>query len=81
MIQKIIQVGSSAAVTISKQFLKETGFKTGDEVSVNTDLETKTITISPKEEVLKTSITPQFTQMVSRFIKTYRPALERLAKK
>jgi putative addiction module antidote len=81
MIQKIIQVGSSAAVTIPKKFLKEAGFQTGDEVRVDTNLKTKSITISPKEEALETSITPQFAQMVSDFIKTYRPALEKLAKK
>lgn len=34
MVQKIIKVGNSAAVTIPKSFMKEAGWKIGDEVVV-----------------------------------------------
>ena len=36
MIQKIIRVGNSAALTLPKEFLEEAGLKIGDEMIDNT---------------------------------------------
>ncbi|OGG22221.1 hypothetical protein A3D03_04700 [Candidatus Gottesmanbacteria bacterium RIFCSPHIGHO2_02_FULL_40_13] len=40
MIQKIIKVGNSAAVTIPKEFLLETGIRIGDEMIIETNTAT-----------------------------------------
>lgn len=47
MVQKIIQVGNSAAVTINQQYLDLIGLSTGDQVQTEFFPETKKIVISP----------------------------------
>lgn len=75
MIQKLLRVGSSAAVTIPKGSLKELGLKIGDKVVVRVNQKQKMVTIHPDlgvdREVLDWTI---------KFIKRYRPALNALAK-
>lgn len=76
MIQKLIRVGSSAAVTIPKKSLSELGLKIGDKVALSVDKVTKKVVIEasfvPDKELLDWS---------AKFIKRYRPALDALAKK
>lgn len=76
MTQKLLKVGSSAAVTIPKKSLKELGLKIGDEVRVNVNTSEKTVLIEPVQKVSKELIT-----WTDAFIKRYRPALKALAKK
>ncbi len=49
MFQKIIKVGNSAAVTIPKDFLESTDLKIGKKVKVDTDIQSQTIIIKPKD--------------------------------
>jgi len=76
MTQKLLKVGSSAAVTIPKKSLKELGLKLGDEVRVFVDTEEKTVCIEPAKR-----ISGELLNWTNRFIAKYRPALKALAKK
>lgn len=76
MTQKLLKVGSSAAVTIPKKSLKELGLKIGDEVRVNVNTIEKTVLIEPVQTVSKELIA-----WTDAFIKRYRPALKALARK
>lgn len=76
MTQKVLKVGSSAAVTIPKKSLEELGLKIGDRVAVEIDEKSKAVIIRPEIVVDRKLI--DWTQ---KFIARYRPALEALAKK
>ena len=47
MTQKVLKVGSSAAVTIPKKSLEELGLKVGDRVAVEIDKKSKAVIIKP----------------------------------
>ncbi|MFC1756957.1 AbrB/MazE/SpoVT family DNA-binding domain-containing protein [Patescibacteria group bacterium] len=76
MVQKVLKVGSSAAVTIPKKSLEKLGLKIGDRINVDIDKEQKAVTVKP-------FVGPDKNLMnwTNKFIKRYRPALEELAKK
>lgn len=76
MTQKVLKVGSSAAVTIPKKSLKELGLKIGDEVRVDVNPRQKTVTIEPAAKVDR-----EILDWTAKFINRYRSALEALAKK
>ncbi len=76
MIQKIIKVGTSAAVVIPKDFLMGSGFKVGDKVSVDLDEEAKVVTIAPTSKKIK-----ETADWTDKFIKKYKKALDALADK
>lgn len=76
MTQKVLKVGSSAAVTIPKKSLEELGLKLGDPVSVEIDKKRRAFIIEPAAKV-----DDELVRWTKRFIETYRPALEALAKK
>jgi len=67
MRQKIIRVGNSAAVTIPKKVLEETGLKVGEEAEID---------VRPIFEA-----DSEIHQLTKQIIKNYRPALEELAKR
>ncbi len=72
MIQKVIKVGNSLAVTIPQKEVKEKNLHVGDavEIDVQKSLETK-----------KPTLTPEFKKWVDKYIDKNRPALEELANK
>ncbi len=75
MIQKVIKIGSSAAVTIPKKSLGELGIKVGDEIQVSINSDTKHMVISPVKD------DKEMYAWTKKFITTYRKALEELADK
>ena len=77
MTQKVLKVGSSAAVTLSKHSLEELGLSIGDQVSVDIDRKRLAVIVRP----LKSIVNPELRGWTKRFIQRYRPALEALAKK
>lgn len=79
MTQKLLRVGSSAAVTIPKGSLKELGLKIGDGVNVEIDKKRKTVTIQPAQQLSKTD--EKIARLTLRFISRYRKDLENLARK
>jgi len=72
MIQKIIKVGNSSAVTIPQKLIKEKKLKVGDEVRID---------VEPVKKAKKTTLTPEFIKWVDKYIENNRPALEELASK
>lgn len=76
MTQKLLKVGSSAAVTISKKSLKELGLKIGDEVRVDIDRKRNSVVIEPVSKIDR-----ELFRWTEQFIKRYRPALKSLADK
>lgn len=72
MIQKIIKVGNSAAVSIPKKLLEGKNLKIGDLAEVD---------IQPKKVQNKMSLTPEFLKWVDKYIASNRPALNELASK
>ena len=77
MTQKVLKVGSSAAVTIPKGSLKELGLAIGDQVNVVVDKKSKRMII----EAAASDIDREVLDWTDTFIKRYRPALDALSKK
>ena len=79
MIQKVLQVGSSAAVTIPKKSLKGLGLKIGDSVTVNIDAVRRIVSFqSVKKESARAK---KITELGVNFVNRYRADLESLAHK
>ena len=76
MRQKILKVGSSAAVIIPKKSLQDLGLAIGSEVSVEIDMQRKVVIVRPIWNIDK-----ELLDWTKNFIQRYRPALEALAKK
>lgn len=79
MVQKIIKVGNSLAITIPKEFAKKSGFKQGEEVIVETFLNSKTMLIKPKSEEKTTTLTPEFYSWLKESTEKYKDAIIKLA--
>ena len=77
MTQKVLRVGTSAAVTIPKKSLKELGLKIGDEVNINIDRVKKTVLIKPVFGL--SPETAKIAKLTLNFINKYRKDLEKLA--
>jgi putative addiction module antidote len=77
MSQKIIKVGSSAAVTIPKKTLEDLNLHIGDKVSVDADKKRNGFFVG--SNMLK--VDKEIMDWTNKFIETYRPALEALSKK
>lgn len=78
MTQKVLKVGSSAAVTIPKKSLRELGLKVGDVVHVEVNPRTKVVSFSPAKSRAKDQ---RIAALTLNFIKRYRKDLEALARK
>lgn len=81
MLQKIIQVGNSLAVTIPKDFVRKAKLHRGEEVAVETDVVSKIVLIKPKSLGEKSSLTPEFFDWLSQITKKYEGAIKELARK
>lgn len=76
MSNKIIKVGSSAAVTIPKKVLKTLSIEIGDKVFVNIDGKNRRVIIEP---VVNFKIEEEVALKIEDFIKKYKKELERLS--
>lgn len=82
MLQKIIQVGNSLAVTIPSSFVKEVKLKAGQPVMVEGDIDSAVLTIqSPERHLQSGAITPEFLSWLKRFNNKYKDALTELARR
>jgi len=70
MTQKLLQIGSSAGVTIPKKSLKDLGLKIGDEVEIS---------IKPVRKLSRED--EKIAELTLKFINRYRKDLEALARK
>jgi len=76
MVQKVLKVGSSAAVTIPKKSLEKLGLKIGDRVTLDIDRGQKAVIVKPLASPDK-----KMMDWTNKFISKYHLALEELAKK
>jgi antitoxin component of MazEF toxin-antitoxin module len=60
MLQKIIRVGNSLAVTLPKTFVEKANFKAGDDVSVQTNETLKAVYIRADSADITSGLTPEF---------------------
>lgn len=78
MTQKVLRVGSSAAVTIPKKSLEELGLRVGDQVLVHIDRFRKTVSIRPAGKLSRTD--EKIARLTMNFIERYRKDLAALAR-
>ena len=83
MLQKILQVGNSYAITIPKDFVRETKLKAGQKIRVDIDVDSATLSVQPvrKSSAQKGNLTPEFLSWLKKFNARYKDALKELAKK
>lgn len=81
MIQKIIQVGNSLAVTIPRSFAEQVGWKAGEKVTVTEDPELEVLKVQQVKTVVKAGVTPEFYSWLKEFNSKYKTVLQELAKK
>lgn len=82
MVQKVIKVGNSLAVTIPSDFAKELKLRPGEKINVDEDFETKTLTVQAiNTDIKKGGLTPEFLKWLKNFNNKYKDVLKELAKK
>ena len=83
MIQKIIKVGNSAAVTIPKDFLRLTKTRVGAEIilRLKPDLGRVIIDLPKKKKLDKKTIDKEVYLIAKDLLKRYRPAFKELAQR
>lgn len=79
MVQKIVRVGNSAAVTIPKSFLAQINLQIGDEIDVQSDKDLKLVIIKPKGAKGQSNITPEFKNWLDGFMDENKETLKELA--
>ena len=79
MTQKVLKVGSSAAVTISKKSLAELGLAIGDSVVVEVNRKRRVFSIRPSDKVAERQ--ERIANLTLNFINQYRKDIQALAKK
>jgi len=79
MAQKVIKIGKSVGITISKETLQELGLRLGDQVQVKVDKKRNVFTVAPQEDLNKND--EKIAKLTAQFIERYRDDLEELAKK
>jgi len=81
MAQKLIQIGSSAGVTIPPSILEAMRIRVGDSIEVAAHPDQGVISITPKRKEKKGRANKDLVAWVEEAIERYRPALEALADK
>jgi putative addiction module antidote len=82
MQQKIIQIGNSTGIIIPKALLDQVGLQAGNEVEIQEDQATKSLTIVKKGTKIKvSSINAHFLHVLDKVNKNYSSALKELAEK
>ena len=81
MLQKVLTVGTSAAVVISKQSLKTLGVKPGDMVIVEEDASVPVVLIRPPHPVKVSQRHKKIASLTLDFIERHRHDLQALATK
>lgn len=76
MANKIIKVGSSAAVTIPKKVLKNLAIEIGDKVFVNVDAKNRRVIVEP---LANFKIEEESARHIEEFITKYKKDLEKLS--
>ena len=78
--QKVIRVGNSIGITISREQRDKFDLQVGDSVSVEDTA--KQLIITPvRKKKRSTTVTPEFAKVVEEFIEEHKDVLEALAKR
>ena len=77
MTQKVLRVGTSAAVTIPKSILADLRLSVGDQVRVEVDNKRQTLLVTPADQVHD----QELLDWTKKFTTHYQSALEALSKK
>jgi antitoxin component of MazEF toxin-antitoxin module len=81
MKRKIIQTGSSLAVTLPNEVVEEYGLKKGAEVDVSVHPLTGAVTIRPGVKYVEGGkVTKRFKEEMKKVLRRYEPAFRELAK-
>ncbi|MFS8159372.1 MAG: AbrB/MazE/SpoVT family DNA-binding domain-containing protein [Candidatus Roizmanbacteria bacterium] len=81
MLQKIIQVGNSLALTIPKAFIDKTGFSAGDKIYVHQEPSSKSLIITSVAQAKKLNFSPDLFVWLNSVEKKYSKAIKKLAQK
>lgn len=82
MLQKIIQVGNSLAVTIPSSFIEQAKWRAGQRVMVLEEIDSEMLTIQPQQvNPAKAGLTPEFLTWLKKFNAKHKDVLAALAKK
>jgi len=79
MVQKVLKVGSSAAVTIPKKSLEKLGLKIGDHITLDVDIKKRAAIVKPVINLSGEDL--KIAGLTLDFVNRYREDLESLAKK
>ncbi|TSC55568.1 MAG: Uncharacterized protein Greene071421_290 [Parcubacteria group bacterium Greene0714_21] len=79
MTQKVLRVGSSAAVTIPKDILRELGLRIGDRIALDFNKAKRVLVIESPKIISRED--QKIARLTFRFIDRYRKDLEALAQK
>ncbi len=79
MIQKVIQVGNSLAITIPTTFIKRALYKKGQEVVVETDDASGMLLMKPNRGKNSMSLTPEFYEWLENVSEKYEDVIKELA--
>ena len=80
MIQKVLKVGSAAAVTIPKKALQELGLKVGDSIALSINVPKQVVSITHVKKPKTLSRHRKIATLTLDFVGRYRKDLEALAK-
>lgn len=80
MVQKIIQVGNSLAITIPSGFVKEVGLQAGQTIRVDQDRDEQILTVQPVQQAVS-HVDKEVYAVAENLLKRYLPAFKELAKK
>lgn len=78
MSQKVLQIGTSAGITLSKDILKTLGLRIGDHVTVDVDAKHGGLVVLPLRAKKDDA---EFSAWTEKFLSQYGPALKALARK
>lgn len=80
-LQKVIKVGNSAAITLSKDMLEEMGFNVGDFVEVISDPKSSKLVVESVKEKgrIKEIVDPEVYKTAKSLLNRYLPAFKKLA--
>jgi len=78
MTQKVLQIGSSAGITLSKELLRSLKLRVGDRVQIQADEKRGGLLVLP---IRRSKVDSELMQWTDSIIDQYGPALRALAKK
>lgn len=80
MLQTVMQVGNSLAITLPKQFVDAKGIKAGQKMLVDADNDLSLVQVRTSNSIAP-KVTPEFKQWLDAFNARYKTGLAELANK